>query len=315
MIHVWFIVEKGAPGLKLNAPLFEGVKDANALVRGSWGAKPASGPRAEAGRLRRREDADERVAGHEARDAASRPRRRHGRRHRRLDEHVDRAHRPHRRRQGLRHGRPGGLLLDDERRLAQRVDQLRAAERVDGDRRQDLSPPRSAREVARGRLPRGRDRRSRSVEIDLDEPGPRDVLVRMAAVGICGTELHSIRGEWERPTPSCSGTRAPASSRRSVTASLSAARRRGRALVGAVVRRLRRLPARPAGGLHQPPPGDRQRHARRRHDGDDDRRRDALPRHRDRLPRRSGSPSPSGARCRSATACRSRRRPCSAAPR
>ena len=38
-------------------------------------------------------------------------------------------------------------------------------------------------------------------EIDLDEPGRRDVLVRMAAVGICGTDLHSIRGEWERPTP------------------------------------------------------------------------------------------------------------------
>jgi Zn-dependent alcohol dehydrogenase len=41
--------------------------------------------------------------------------------------------------------------------------------------------------------------------IDLDEPGPRDVLVRMAAVGICGTELHSIRGEWVRPTPSVLG--------------------------------------------------------------------------------------------------------------
>jgi S-(hydroxymethyl)glutathione dehydrogenase/alcohol dehydrogenase len=38
-------------------------------------------------------------------------------------------------------------------------------------------------------------------EIDLDGPGPRDVLVRMAAVGICGTDLHSIRGEWTRPTP------------------------------------------------------------------------------------------------------------------
>jgi Zn-dependent alcohol dehydrogenase len=38
-------------------------------------------------------------------------------------------------------------------------------------------------------------------EIDVEEPGPRDVLVRMAAVGICGTDLHSIRGEWNRPTP------------------------------------------------------------------------------------------------------------------
>jgi gluconolactonase len=43
VIHVWYIVEEGAPGLKLNAPLFQGVKDANALVRGSWGAAPAEG--------------------------------------------------------------------------------------------------------------------------------------------------------------------------------------------------------------------------------------------------------------------------------
>jgi len=43
VIHVWYIVEAGAPGLKLNAPLFEGVKEANALVRGSWGAAPAEG--------------------------------------------------------------------------------------------------------------------------------------------------------------------------------------------------------------------------------------------------------------------------------
>jgi gluconolactonase len=43
VVHVWYIVEKGAHGLKLNAPLFNGVKDTNALVRGSWGAKPAAG--------------------------------------------------------------------------------------------------------------------------------------------------------------------------------------------------------------------------------------------------------------------------------
>ena len=43
VIHVWYIVEAGAPGLKLNAPLFNGVKDANALVRGTWGAAPAEG--------------------------------------------------------------------------------------------------------------------------------------------------------------------------------------------------------------------------------------------------------------------------------
>ena len=43
MIHVWYIVEEGAPGLKQNAPLFQGVLGANALVRGSWGAAPAAG--------------------------------------------------------------------------------------------------------------------------------------------------------------------------------------------------------------------------------------------------------------------------------
>jgi gluconolactonase len=49
VIHVWYIVEDGAPGLKLNAPLFQGVKDANALVRGSWGAAPAEGLEAQDG--------------------------------------------------------------------------------------------------------------------------------------------------------------------------------------------------------------------------------------------------------------------------
>jgi gluconolactonase len=43
VIHVWYIVEEGAPGLKLNAPLFNGVKDTGALVRDTWGAAPAEG--------------------------------------------------------------------------------------------------------------------------------------------------------------------------------------------------------------------------------------------------------------------------------
>ena len=43
VLHVWYIVEEGAPGLKLNAPLFQGVKETNALVRGTWGAAPAEG--------------------------------------------------------------------------------------------------------------------------------------------------------------------------------------------------------------------------------------------------------------------------------
>ena len=43
VIHVHYIVEAGAKGLKQNAPLFQGVKDADALVRGSWGAAPVDG--------------------------------------------------------------------------------------------------------------------------------------------------------------------------------------------------------------------------------------------------------------------------------
>ena len=43
VIHVWYIVEEGALGLKLNAPLFQGVKDTGALVRGTWGAAAADG--------------------------------------------------------------------------------------------------------------------------------------------------------------------------------------------------------------------------------------------------------------------------------
>lgn len=43
VIHVHYVVDAGAPGMTLNAPLFEGVVDANALVRGSWGARPVDG--------------------------------------------------------------------------------------------------------------------------------------------------------------------------------------------------------------------------------------------------------------------------------
>jgi gluconolactonase len=49
VIHVWYLVEKGAPGLRQNAPLFQGVKEADALVRGTWGAAPAEGLEAQDG--------------------------------------------------------------------------------------------------------------------------------------------------------------------------------------------------------------------------------------------------------------------------
>ena len=43
VFHVWYIVEPGSPGLKLNAPLFAGLAEGNAVVRGTWGAAPADG--------------------------------------------------------------------------------------------------------------------------------------------------------------------------------------------------------------------------------------------------------------------------------
>ncbi|MEL6336044.1 MAG: isochorismatase family protein [Pseudomonadota bacterium] len=43
VIHVHFLVPPGAKGLTLNAPLFEGVIDNAALVRGTWGAAAAPG--------------------------------------------------------------------------------------------------------------------------------------------------------------------------------------------------------------------------------------------------------------------------------
>jgi gluconolactonase len=43
IIHVHYVVDPGAPGLKQNAGLYRGVKESNALVRGTWGAAPAEG--------------------------------------------------------------------------------------------------------------------------------------------------------------------------------------------------------------------------------------------------------------------------------
>jgi len=51
VIHVWFVCEPGHPAMMQNAPLFQGVKAANALVRGTWGAAPASGLEPQSGDL------------------------------------------------------------------------------------------------------------------------------------------------------------------------------------------------------------------------------------------------------------------------
>lgn len=49
VIHVWFEVDNAGRGMTLNAPLFENTMQANALVKGSWGAQPVPGLEAQVG--------------------------------------------------------------------------------------------------------------------------------------------------------------------------------------------------------------------------------------------------------------------------
>ena len=107
------------------------------------------------------------------------------------------------------------------------------------------------------------------VELDLDEPRPHEVVVRMTAVGICGTDLHQVKGEFRRPTPMVLGHEGAGIVEEVGDAvDVRAAGRRGRPLVGALVRRVRRLPARTAGNVQAPQRGDPERDAAGRHDGD-----------------------------------------------
>ena len=89
------------------------------------------------------------------------------------------------------------------------------------------------------------------VELDLDEPASDEVVVRMAAVGICGTDLHQVKGEFQRPTPMVLGHEgAGVVEEVGDAVDVAPGGRRGRPLLGAVVRRVRRLPPRPAGRVH-----------------------------------------------------------------
>lgn len=51
VLHVWFVCEPGHPALSQTAPLFQGLKEANALVRGTWGGAPVSGLEPQTGDL------------------------------------------------------------------------------------------------------------------------------------------------------------------------------------------------------------------------------------------------------------------------
>ena len=51
VIHVWFVCEPGHPALPQNCGLYRGVVEANALVRGTWGAAPVDGLKPQGGDL------------------------------------------------------------------------------------------------------------------------------------------------------------------------------------------------------------------------------------------------------------------------
>jgi len=55
-------------------------------------------------------------------------------------------------------------------------------------------------------------------EVEVDSPKRGEVLIRIAATGLCHTDLSVREGLIRFPLPACSDTRAPASSRRSATA-------------------------------------------------------------------------------------------------
>src|SRR5215212_7103636 len=100
---------------------------------------------------------------------------------------------------GMARGRVRGLsrvLLSTEHE--NRPAALRAHER-----RCRPLPPRilHAAMKARGAIFRAPTEPLEVVELDLEEPRAGEVLVRMAAVGVCGSDLHVLKGEWPRPVP------------------------------------------------------------------------------------------------------------------
>src|SRR2546429_605025 len=38
-------------------------------------------------------------------------------------------------------------------------------------------------------------------DVDIDRPGPREVLVRTSAAGLCHSDLHFLEGKFSAPTP------------------------------------------------------------------------------------------------------------------
>ena len=133
VIHVWFIVEPGAPGVKGNAPLFKGIAEHKAMVRGTWGAAPVKGLEPKPGDLIVEKMTMSAWEGSRLESLLKGLGR---------DTIIDTGawtnmSIEHTARTGADKGyfrRPArGLLFDDERRMAQGLDRLRDAERRDRD--------------------------------------------------------------------------------------------------------------------------------------------------------------------------------------
>ena len=126
--------------MTLNAPLFEGVVDNKAMVRGTWGAAPVGGLEPQAGdfvvekmRMSAWEGTRlETILKGTGRDMII------------VTGAWTNMSIEHTARTGADKGYfmivPGGLLLDDERGMAQRLDQFRPAERLGGDQRGRRDP-------------------------------------------------------------------------------------------------------------------------------------------------------------------------------
>ena len=100
-------------------------------------------------------------------------------------------------------------------------------------------------------------------EVQLDDPGPNEVLVKMAASGVCRSDLHVLKGEWKPPLPTVLGSRGGGAHRGGRPRR--DARQGGRSdlpLLQAELRLLRAVHVRPSAALHGlPQPGG---HAARR---------------------------------------------------
>jgi S-(hydroxymethyl)glutathione dehydrogenase / alcohol dehydrogenase len=55
--------------------------------------------------------------------------------------------------------------------------------------------------TTRAAVMRGVDRPVEVEELEIAEPGAHEVLVRMAASGVCHSDLHVLNGDWPAPTP------------------------------------------------------------------------------------------------------------------